>query len=288
MKCSRWFAVCADVFDHAMLAGGPYDRRSAWLWLIANAAWKDKRVSHKGQPLEIKRGQVIIGRAFLAKQWGWSEQSVRTFIAALQSEGMIEINQSFGHRANVATVCNYDEYQSASNDDNQSNNQSLTSAQPEGNQTLTSTTITKDDTREREVLEQTAGVMRGEMPTFGAEFVDVRNINGKPVLNPEARIFWLRKFGGNNERLEAALLEATPEIPSKSPMAFSNGVVRRLGQIAGRRMDMAANHANAVKANAKGRKPAFGEDGHEHKVSSETRKFVRPAGYDYPEAGRGA
>lgn len=298
MTCSRWFAVCVDVFEHGMLADGPYDRRSAWLWLVANAAWKDKRVSHKGRPLELKRGQVIIGRSFLAKQWGWSEQNVRTFIAALEDERMIEINQSNGHWANVANICNYDTYQSPESDGNQSINQSPTRDQPEGNQTLTRNT--KDDTREREVsdrattqqveaLEQTASVMRGALPTFGADLVDFVNVGGKPVPTTKAKAYWLERFGGDAARLETALLEATPEIAQKSPMAFSNGVVRRLGQIAGRRMDMAANHAKAVKANANGRKPAFGEDGHEHRVSSETKKFVRPAGYDYPpEAGRGA
>lgn len=135
--CSRWIATCVDVFSHPALDRGPYDRRSAWLWMIANAAWHDKRINHKGKPLELKRGQLLIGRAFLAELWGWSDQNVRSFVHLLVSEKMIEINQSNGHNANVATICNYDTYQTGKEIYNQCSNQSLTSAQPEPNHTLT-------------------------------------------------------------------------------------------------------------------------------------------------------
>lgn len=152
--CSRWIATCVDVFEHPVLDKGPYDRRSAWLWMIANAAWKDKTVNHKGRPLELKRGQLIAGRAFLAETWGWSEQNVRTFISLLVANGMLEINQSGGHYANVVSVSNYEAYQSTKENGDQSSNQSLTSVQPEPNQTCTKTTsyTIKDsgETRERE------------------------------------------------------------------------------------------------------------------------------------------
>ena len=39
---SRWVRTTVEMLDHEILQG-PYDRRSAWLWLIAHAAWKDKR-----------------------------------------------------------------------------------------------------------------------------------------------------------------------------------------------------------------------------------------------------
>lgn len=141
---SRWVRTTVDMLDHDVLNVGPYDRRSAWMWLITHAAWKDKRVNHKGRPLELKRGQVLVGRAFLANTWQWSEQNVRTFVHLLVAEGMAEINQSSGHFANVLTICNYDKYQSVNGDDTPVDqpepNQSLTSVQPEPNQTLTSTT----------------------------------------------------------------------------------------------------------------------------------------------------
>lgn len=115
MKCSAWIRTCVDVFDHEILDVGPYDRRSAWLWMVAHANWKDKRVNHKGRPLEIKRGQLLAGRAFLAETWGWSEKQVRLFMDLLSADGMIKKGQSNGHFANVVTICNYDVYQTVPN-----------------------------------------------------------------------------------------------------------------------------------------------------------------------------
>lgn len=139
---TRWFSTSVEIFDHPVLNVGPFDRRSAWQWLIANAAWKTKRVNHKGKMIDLDRGQVLIGRAFLAETWGWSEQTVRTFVKILVAENMLELNQSGGHFANIATICNYDKYQARQPERNQSINQSVTSVQPVSNQTLTRNTNT--------------------------------------------------------------------------------------------------------------------------------------------------
>jgi hypothetical protein len=141
MSCSRWIAVCTDMLDHPVVGMHSPERMAAWLWLISRAAWKPERFNHKGKPVTLQRGQVLIGRAYLAKEWKWSEQSVRTFLALLVKEGMLEIsNQSNGHFANVATVCNYEKFQTATIRDGQSINQSPTRAQPEPNQTSTKVT----------------------------------------------------------------------------------------------------------------------------------------------------
>lgn len=147
---TRWIRTTVDILDHEMFEGDTYSRRDAWLWLLTHAAWKDKRVSHKGAPLDLKRGQVLVGRAHLAQVFGWTEQNVRTFTNQLIKRGMIEIsNQSNGHFANVATICNYDKYQSIEQDerpvDQPVSNQCPTSVQPEPNQTSTSTTISTKD-----------------------------------------------------------------------------------------------------------------------------------------------
>ena len=110
MTCSRWIRVCVDTFDHPSLKG-EFDRRSAWLWLIANAAWKDHKTRTRGGIVEIKRGQVLAGLKFLADTWGWSIKRVRTFLGELEAEGMIERGQTKNQYAAVVTICNYDKYQ---------------------------------------------------------------------------------------------------------------------------------------------------------------------------------
>lgn len=137
---ARWVRTSVDILEHPVLDRGPYDRRSAWQWLIIKAAWKPKRVNHKNVIVTLDRGQVLIGRSYLAKTWGWSEQQVRTFLNQLLAESMLEINQSNGHFANVATICNYEKYQTAQPERGRFDNQRSTSVQPVSNQTLTSIT----------------------------------------------------------------------------------------------------------------------------------------------------
>src|SRR5690606_24814180 len=110
MTCSRWIRVCVDTFDHPSLKG-EFDRRSAWLWLIANAAWKDHKTRTRGGIVEIKRGQVLAGLKFLADTWGWSIKRVRTFLGELADEGIIEREQTKNQYAAVVTICNYEKYQ---------------------------------------------------------------------------------------------------------------------------------------------------------------------------------
>jgi hypothetical protein len=143
---ARWVRVSVEMLGHPALDHGPYDRRSAWLWLITNAALKDHKANHKGAAVDIRRGQVFAGRDYLAKVWRWSPQNVRTFLRFLASENMVEVNQSNGHYANVLTICNYEKYQTPAKVRNQSATQSLTRAQPEPNQTTTRDT--KDTIRE--------------------------------------------------------------------------------------------------------------------------------------------
>lgn len=151
MKGSRWIAVCVDTFDHELFEGEVFSRRDAWLWLIANAAWKDRRVNHKGKMIDLKRGQALAGRAFLAETWGWGEKQVRNFLEQLSAENMIEKGQSSGHWANVVTVCNYDAYQNSNAESSQSRGQSGASEGPERGQTLTKNTITeRENPRARE------------------------------------------------------------------------------------------------------------------------------------------
>lgn len=153
---TRWIRTSVEMFEHPSLNFGPYDRRSAWMWLIANAAWKEREINHKGARLVLERGQVLIGRKFLAEKWGWTEQKVRTFVLRLCEDDMLEINQSNGHFANIATICNYEKYQTAQPERGQSNNQSLTSQQPEPNQTLTSNTNTTNNNSISSVCGDTA------------------------------------------------------------------------------------------------------------------------------------
>jgi hypothetical protein len=106
-----WFAVERRVFKDSMFAGEPYSKRDAWLWLIANAAKRDHHVRTRSGIIELKRGEVIVARDHLAKEWGWTAKRVRTFLAHLSASERIKLGQSAGHYPAVAKISNYATYQ---------------------------------------------------------------------------------------------------------------------------------------------------------------------------------
>lgn len=71
-------------------------------WFVGNAAWRDTA--------ELKRGQVAFGRQQLAEVWKVSEKTVRTIVKNLVGDGFLTLRTS--NKKTVATICNYDSYQS--------------------------------------------------------------------------------------------------------------------------------------------------------------------------------
>jgi hypothetical protein len=118
----RYVAMAVKFLDHPALTG-KYDRRSALLWLIANAAWKDHPTWTRAGEIVLKRGEIIVARDHLAKVWGWTASEVRSFLANLTTHGVIEYRQRNSQYANVATVCNYDKYQKPTGGGNQRDRQ---------------------------------------------------------------------------------------------------------------------------------------------------------------------
>ncbi len=94
--------------------GRPLSPREAWLWLISNAAWRPVQVmvrdGRSQQMVDLERGQLTYSRSFLRKAWAWtSDKTVRTFLARLEREGMIDIQT--GQLQTVISICNYGVFQ---------------------------------------------------------------------------------------------------------------------------------------------------------------------------------
>lgn len=268
-KKTRWFRVYVNIFDdYALFDGDPYSRVTAWMWLIANAAWKTKKINHKGKIIELQRGQVLVGRAFLAKKWKWSEKKVRTFLALLESDNMIEMGQSNGHFANIATICNYGKYQDVPRIEDQSKGQSRASGGPEQGQTITKNTNNKKTTmRAREAVV--------DKPPRSNSQVWADLINGKPnpavhthigvtvaddgsiAIHNEFKKFWLQRFDGNRDRLEMALLQAAGFVQPNSNKPLEAQVGAQLARIVSEKMDRDQRYAKAKNLPAKSFQPDF-------------------------------
>ncbi len=137
----NWIAVSRDMRDHPVVgmgnnvkpedpSRGSFSKYEAWQDLLMEAKWKPFDVNNKGKVVNLSRGQLMAARAWLARRWNWSEKTVRTFLAKLESELMVRNEQGqskgqrSGHYANVLTICNYDIYQTISELDDMTKGQS--------------------------------------------------------------------------------------------------------------------------------------------------------------------
>lgn len=142
---ARWIAVRVDMLDHEILQGEPYSRRDAWLWLIANAAWKDHQVRTRGGVVTLRRGEVLAGLEHLAKTWGWSIKKVRTFLRDLNAAGMIAKGQARTQYATAYSLTKYETYQTAGPaDDRSAAGERQTKGKREAREGQDSTRDTKD------------------------------------------------------------------------------------------------------------------------------------------------
>lgn len=107
---SRWIRVQTSIFDHELFAAAELSQREAWLWLIANVAWKETRHRIGNDVQEVPVGSMFITLRALQTAWRWgSDKRVRTFLSMLENERMIETKTDAGKTQ--ITVCNYSRYQ---------------------------------------------------------------------------------------------------------------------------------------------------------------------------------
>lgn len=114
-----------------------------WIYLLVNAQYQDGRF--KG--IDVKRGQVIVGRKKLAERLGMTEQRVRNCLNRLKSTNEITIKPT--NKYSLITIVKYDIYQGESEENNQQNNQlanqQQTNKEPTKNQQRTTVKEIKKD-----------------------------------------------------------------------------------------------------------------------------------------------
>jgi hypothetical protein len=109
---SRWIRVQTSIFDHELFASAEFSQRDAWLWLIANVAWKETRHRVGSEMLVVPVGSIFITLRSLQATWHWkSDKRVRTFLSTLENERMIETKTDAGKTQ--ISICNYSRYQEA-------------------------------------------------------------------------------------------------------------------------------------------------------------------------------
>jgi hypothetical protein len=95
--------------DHPVFRGEEFSRRDAFVWMVEEASYRERRIAVPKGELILSRGQFSHSLRFMAKAWKWEEPKVRRFIASLSNAKIIDASTDAGQT--VITVCNYGKYQ---------------------------------------------------------------------------------------------------------------------------------------------------------------------------------
>ena len=106
---SGWFKVSRKVFSHPIADDKPWDRLSAWLFLISLAAHDDFTTTIRQHQYPLKRGRLAISLNDLAGKTGWTVKECRTFLAWLRKHEMIK--RFSDHASTFILIVNYDKWQ---------------------------------------------------------------------------------------------------------------------------------------------------------------------------------
>ena len=92
----------------------PFSERTAWVWIIEEAAWKETSKRLGSTVVPVSRGQFIHSLRYLGEAWGgWGKDRVSRFLHMLQKAGMVRVESATASATaeRRITVCNYDKYQ---------------------------------------------------------------------------------------------------------------------------------------------------------------------------------
>lgn len=95
--------------DHPVFRGEEFSRRDAFVWMIEEASYRDRRVAMPKGEVTLTRGQFSHSLRFMAKAWKWDEAKVRRFLTSLSKSQIIDASTDAGQT--LVTICNYVKYQ---------------------------------------------------------------------------------------------------------------------------------------------------------------------------------
>lgn len=107
-----WIILLRTIQDNFLWKIRPYSKGQAWVDLILTANHQNNKVLIENETLLVKRGELITSQRKLAEKWGWSRNTVRTFLALLEKEKMIELKTT--HQLSHLIIINYNRLQKIS------------------------------------------------------------------------------------------------------------------------------------------------------------------------------
>lgn len=99
--------------------GQEFCEKGAFMWLLLEASFVDRKYRIKDKTLFLKRGQLCCSLTYMAEAWGWDKSRVQRFLDKLKKFSTITTdtpNDTPADTPDVLTICNYDKYQDTPND----------------------------------------------------------------------------------------------------------------------------------------------------------------------------
>ncbi len=129
MTAPGWFLMHRGWMDTPALnrAREPYDRCSAWAYLIEHAAYQDTETSHGSHTVVVRRGQFSTSFRTLGEAWNWSTTRVRAFLDRMATDAHLKTEINTGRL--LITLCDYDRFQRFNGQENTPENTSQNTQQ---------------------------------------------------------------------------------------------------------------------------------------------------------------
>lgn len=115
-----WIKLYRQILECEIFSGNdeeepePYDKRSAWIYLLLKANHKDKQIMFDGKMETIKRGQVLTSIRKLSALWQWSNDKTLRYLRKLEAYNMIKREPNT--KRTLITIIKYEDFQGDDDD----------------------------------------------------------------------------------------------------------------------------------------------------------------------------
>lgn len=87
----------------------PFTEREAFMWLVSEAAWKERKKRGAYGPVVLKRGELCHSVRFMGNAWGWSKSRVARFLNKLKNRDIIRDTKRDSEQ--IYYISNYNKFQ---------------------------------------------------------------------------------------------------------------------------------------------------------------------------------
>lgn len=102
-------AVDRGIFTDPDFASEPFTEREAFVWIVSEAAWKDREARGQKGKVKLARGEVCHSVRFMAEAWQWSKSRVDRFIKRMVASGTLVDASRDSEK--IYSVRNYNRFQ---------------------------------------------------------------------------------------------------------------------------------------------------------------------------------